>query len=286
MIELSKIKEGVHMDHRFVSPTVYLDHWAWRKISESEMLTNRFSNALKSRGGTLAISWLNLVEFSKVTCEQQTCKADVLLDKILPQVFFLNPNFFKVIEHEDKPSSGSESITPHEDSELLKGFVKLNLLKSNSLKLLPAQTIFRLVPATGIAGQYDPFADLIINYIKSLRRDYNSDKKFQVRVNQLPKGRQNQYQYGTRFIANELFGSFLKDKRIEISRNHAIDVSHAVVPVAYCNYVLLDGHWATQVERAKKRITDGGLSFSMAKTFSGKANGMEKFLQELESGGQ
>jgi hypothetical protein len=284
MIELSISNEGVNVDHRFVSPTVYLDHWAWRKISESDMLTNRFSNALKSRGGTLAISWLNLVEFSKVTDEQQTCKADVLLDKILPQVFFLNPDFFKVVEQEDKLLAGGGPITLHADTELLKGFAKLNLLKSNSLKLLSAKNIFRLVPATGIAGRYDGFADSIINHIESLRQKYDNNKEFRLRVNRLPKGQT--IQYGTRHIANELIGSFLKNKQIKITRNHAIDVSHAVVAVAYCDYVLLDGHWATQVEQARKRITDGGLSFPMAKVFSEKAHGIERFLQEIEIGGE
>jgi len=285
MIEFTINKGGnLEVFHRDLPPTVFLDHWAWRKISESESSTKRFSSALKSRKGTLVLSWLNLIEFSKVTDEQQTCKADALLNEIMPQIFFINPNFFKVIEHENELLAGSEAITPHADTELLKGFAKLNLLKSNSLKLLPAQNIFRLVPATGIAGQYDHFADLIISYIESLRRDYDNDKEFRLRVNRLPKGRQNQY--GTRFIANELFGSFLKNKQIKVSRNHAIDVSHAVVAVAYCDYVLLDGHWATQVEQAKKRIIDGGLSVPMAKVFSEKNDGIERFLQEIEFGGK
>jgi len=64
-----------------------------------------------------------------------------------------------------------------------------------------------------------------------------------------------------------------------------MDVSHAIVAVGYCEYVLLDGHWATQVEQAQKRISDRGMSFPIAKVFSEKANGMEKFLQELESRG-
>ena len=51
--------------------------------------------------------------------------------------------------------------------------------------------------------------------------------------------------------------------------------------VAYCDYVLLDGHWATQVEQARKRITDGGLSFPMAKVFSEKNDGIKNFFKRL-----
>jgi hypothetical protein len=62
-----------------------------------------------------------------------------------------------------------------------------------------------------------------------------------------------------------------------------MDISHAIVPVAYCEYVLLDNYWATQVGLAQKRIRDGGGLFPMAKVFSEKECGLEKFLQELES---
>jgi len=110
---------------------------------------------------------------------------------------------------------------------------------------------------------------LVVNHIESLRRDYDSNPKFQFAVKRLPKGQP--IQCGTRYIARELLGSLLLDKSIQVDRNHAIDVCHAVVPVAYCDFVLLEAHWATQVERARKRIQEGGLSFPMAKVYSERA---------------
>jgi hypothetical protein len=38
------------------SPSVYLDPWALREISESEALARRFSKALRLRGGALVLS--------------------------------------------------------------------------------------------------------------------------------------------------------------------------------------------------------------------------------------
>jgi len=52
-----------------ISPSVYLDHWAFREITDSKTLTKRFSEALLFRGGTLVLSWLNIVEFYKVTID-------------------------------------------------------------------------------------------------------------------------------------------------------------------------------------------------------------------------
>jgi hypothetical protein len=282
MIEFTPNKEGLYVGQRCVPPNVYLDHWAWRRISESEPLANRFSSALKSRAGTLALSWLNLVEFSKLTDEQQASKADGLLDQILPQAFLINPDFFKVIGKEDQLQAGGEAVAPHGDLDTLRFFVKHNLSRPNSLKLFPAQNLFRLATAIGIAERNDNFADSLIAYIESLRRNYDDDRKFRQRVKRLPKGQP--IQCGTRFIASELIGSLLVDKRVKIDRHHVIDISHAIVPVAYCEYVLLDAHWATQVERARKRIAEARMSFPMAKVFSERANGIERFLKELESG--
>ncbi len=282
MIELTINKDdSFNVNQWCVAPTVYLDHWAWIKISESETLTNRFSRALKSRNGTLAFSWLNIIEFSKVTDEEQARKADALLGAIWPQVFILYPNFFKVIEQEDKIRAGGECFALHGDLEILNSIRKLSPLNPNSLYPLRSPKLFALAASTGVT--FDDIADLIINWIESRWQDYCNNPEFYSAVNRIPKGATNKF--GTRFIARELLGSFIKDRGLQIGknrRNHAMDVSHAIVAVAYCEYVLLDGHWATQVEHARKRIRDGGASFHMAKVFSEKEDGLDKFLQELE----
>ena len=282
MIELTINTDGNFINQWCAPPTVYLDHWAWRKISESETLTNRFSRALKSRNGTLAFSWLNIIEFSKVTVEEQAHKANALLDSIWPRVFILYPNFFKIIEQEDQILAGGERFALHSDLETLKSILKLGPLNPNSLNPLRTPKLFCLVPSTGVT--FDDNADSLINLIKSWRQDYCDNREFNSAVDRIPRG--GQTEFGTRIIARELLGSFIKDKQLQLGkkrRNHAMDVSHSIVPVAYCDYVLLDSHWATQVEHARKRIRSGGLSFHMAKVFSEQANGMEIFLQELES---
>ncbi|MGA9453493.1 MAG: hypothetical protein WBW41_19375, partial [Verrucomicrobiia bacterium] len=136
--------------------------------------------------------------------------------------------------------------------------------------------------STGVT--FDDTADLIINWIESGWQDYCNNPEFYSAVNRIPKSSTNKF--GTRFIARELLGSFIKDRGLQIGKNrrkHVMDISHAIVAVAYCDYVLLDSHWAIQVEQARKRIRDGRASFHMAKVFSEKEDGLGKFLQELES---
>lgn len=278
MIRLTVNDEGsLNVIQHCVPPTVYLDHWAWRKISESGVLTKRFSSALKSRNGTLAFSWINIIEFNKVD-PKQAQKADILLNEIWPEVFVLYPNFFKVIEQEHKNLTEGHAVAPHADLETLKAILKLKAMDPKSLHPLPTPKLFAHVPSTGISS--DEFADQVIGHIESLRHDYSNDRGFFSAANRKPTV--GQIECGTRFIARELLMSFLKDKRLRITRNHAVDLSHAVVAVSYCDYVLLDAHWATQVEIASKRLSDWGMFFPMARVFS--ESGLEKFFHELESG--
>jgi hypothetical protein len=67
-IEFFPTSSEVRVWQSFISPTVYLDHWAIRLFSDNLALQDRLVNALRSKGGTLLLSnisfccifWLNL----------------------------------------------------------------------------------------------------------------------------------------------------------------------------------------------------------------------------------
>jgi hypothetical protein len=65
--------------------------------------------------------------------------------------------------------------------------------------------------------------------------------------------------------------------------NDAADLIHAVIPAGYCDFVLLDGKWADRVERVRKRVADQGLRLKLARVFSQRNDGIERFLDELGS---
>ena len=65
---------GVLLQH--VSPLVYLDHWALRRFSEDSDLGARLTGILRDRGGTLALSWLNLGEYAAVSDPKQRRAAE------------------------------------------------------------------------------------------------------------------------------------------------------------------------------------------------------------------
>lgn len=261
-----------------MSPSVYLDHWAFCTFSEDDELSSRLTRALESQRGTLVLSWLNFSEFARMNSERQARAAESFVDANIPRIFFQQADPFAVIDREDALLEGGQHVQPHGDLAFLEGFA---LRRSDSLKLFTARDLFKAVQDNLPAQTVDALADTIIERVQAMRDRLNSDEGFQAAVKRLPYGKQ--IQRGTRYVLRELVRTFLVDKQIKLTRNQAIDLLHAVVPVSYCDLVLLDKHWQTQVDRVRARIESAGLQIPIAEVFSAKSNDVDLFLQELES---
>ena len=278
MIKFLINKGSLEVVQRDVSPTVYLDHWALRRFSEDSTLADRLSAILGSRNGTLALSWLNLAEFTKVTREDQARKAESLVEAILPRLFFIEVDPVVVIRRENELLACGVPAPPHGDLDFLSVFSQF---EPTSLNPFSARDLFKIVQNSRSASRFDHLAEALMRTIKAQRDEYTNDPEFRSAVRRLPTG--PQIQRGTRFILRELVRALLVDKQTKITRNQAIDLVHAVLPVAYCDLVLLDKHWETQVEHLRTRLEGAGMSVPIARVFSRKGNGIDRFLCELES---
>ncbi|ESS69201.1 hypothetical protein MGMO_138c00390 [Methyloglobulus morosus KoM1] len=259
-------------------PTVYLDHWALRHISTTEEIRTQFIKRMFDSGGTLMLSWLNLVEFTKVTDRSQTKAAEQLVDELLPNVFFMEIEPFKVIKREDELLAGGVPKPPHADIDFLKTFDELN---HNSLyPSFTAQSLFSAFHGSNIFSEFDNLADMIIGRIEAMRTEFDTDPGLQSIIRRAPKGQF--IQQGTRYILRELTRTFLVDRPLKISRNNAIDLLHSVVPVAYCDFVLLDAHWTGQVDKMRTRLAKANLNIPVARVFSKKSNGLNDLLYALK----
>ena len=76
---------------------------------------------------------------------------------------------------------------------------------------------------------------------------------------------------------------FNLDPNAPISANDAIDLLHAAMPVNCCDFVLLDGPWAERVEKMKHRVAKTTMEMPMARCFSQRNSGVQRFLSELEA---
>lgn len=281
MIDLSVTNGEPAIGQRLTSPAVYLDHWALLDFSESEAFGTCLSQTLEKHKGTLVLSWLNLGEYSKTTSKEQARNAELLIEKNLPRVFFMEIEPFRVIEGENRLLAGGPQEQPHGDLALLLQILYLRPESATSLNPFTAHNLFAFTQDPNLAHRFDVLADTVIERIELMRAKLGADSTFAAAVNRLPSG--PAVQAGTRYILRELLRTFLITPAMKLTRNHALDFLHAVVPAAYCDYVLLDRHWEAQINQMRARVSRGGMSFPIAKAFSGKANGILRFLSELES---
>ena len=83
-------------------------------------------------------------------------------------------------------------------------------------------------------------------------------------------------------ISGELLREPVLDPKAPITRNEVLDLIHAVDAVDYCDLVLLDKAWERRVNALRQRISDAEVDMPIARCFSKRNNGIEKFLIALE----
>lgn len=274
-IDFFTASDGVHVRQSFVSPTVYLDHWAVRLFSDNLHLQDRFVNALMSKGGTLLLSNLSFVEFAAASDPQHCYDAETFIERLLPNIYLTDFALDKVLEKENGESNNAKRFWPSADLPQLKllvertqpdsvgltmrGFISLAHITRTQLN----QSIKELIHMVG-KGLNSARSD--VSYIDKARKFLPSD--------QHPR---------TLLILGELLRGFNLDPKAPISRNDVIDLLHAAMPLNCCDYILLDGPWAERVAKMKLRISKTSMKMPAAKCFSQRDNGVEAFLVDLEA---
>lgn len=277
MITISLTDAGdLQVTQAMTSPAVYLDHWALRLISEDAGFSAAITGALEVRRGTLALSWGNLAEFLRVTVPDQTDRAEKLVQANLARLFLIEVDPFVVISREDKLLAGAPRRPPHADADLLRLLAKIN---PGSVAPFSVRGLFHGLIDPEVDQRPTALADRFIRSVQQLRLDYTSDPTLAQAVRADPEG--PPLQAGTRFILRELIRPLVVDQRKQTTQNDVMDFFHTIVPVAYCDYVLLDKHWAAQVAQARSRFNQVGLSVPMAAIFSRGRTGVEQLLDEL-----
>lgn len=279
MIRLEKKGREPIVVQELMSPCVYLDHWAFREIADSDTLTKRFSKALLSRAGTLVLSWLNVVEFCKVTIESQRHNASSFLDGIGANAFWINPDFFAVSKYES--GRGGIGGCPLADMENAALHIEVLQSKSRSGSIASPGGRFDVVfNSANIERQFDELGSSISSQFDWMRDDPKINKSLRKPLQPLKLEQPNLHATG--LIARELIVPLVKQRNLKISHNDAIDLTHTVVPVSYCDYVLLDNAWATRVNQMRTRFIKANVHIPMAKVFSKKNDGLESLFRELE----
>src|SRR5262249_18799841 len=136
--------QGLQMQH--VRPMAYLDHWAFRRFSTNPALSSRLVKALRTRDGTLALSWLNLGEYAKVSIVASRQAAEKFVDDVLPSIFCIQVDLAAV----DKREKAGDPL-PHADEDLAATLV-------DATRSLTAKGMFVQLHDAGLADTKDRLA--------------------------------------------------------------------------------------------------------------------------------
>ena len=86
-IEFYAIEGHTRVRESFVSPTIYLDHWALRLFSDERQLQDRLVDTLISQCGTLLHSVISFAEFARGDDRRHTLAAEEFVERLLPNIF-------------------------------------------------------------------------------------------------------------------------------------------------------------------------------------------------------
>ena len=274
-IEFFDAPDGVHVRQSFVSPTVYLDHWALRLFSDDLVLQDRMVAALLEKRGTLLLSNISFAEFAKPSDRRHCIAAEAFIERVLPNIYFTDFAYDRLQLQEEAEPNNLRRFWPPADLPQLKLFAEraqgalLGFTMHGFISMAHDQHVL-LAPVTADTIQ------IIRGGIEAARNDPSYVRKAR---NLLPDDKRTR----AYVVMAELMREFHLNPSLQIKDNDVIDLLHAAMPVNCCDFVLLDGAWADRVAKLRQRIAKAGAILPLAKCYSRRDDGVSMFLCDLES---
>lgn len=270
-------QHNLNAHQRFDRPSVYLDHWAVRRFAANPTLGERFAAGLEVANGTWAISLVNLLEFIAMTDEGQAAECERLIDRVHPRVFFIDFVAPTVAERERALQSGGPRDAPYGDTELLGVYAASG---KNSLSGFSAKELIRVIVQQRhrLRQQFQDFQSNIAAQMTVFREEVMVDAELQKRI----KGSQAAAcAMPALLMMREVLGNIMLDPAKKITPNDAIDFMHTVVPVAYCDFALLDAQWKHRVSSVVRRFREQNLQVRVARVFGGTPEDLEALFEAV-----
>lgn len=263
----------------FRRPVVYLDHWAIRMIADDAILANRYATALKRVGGTWAVSWFNFCEFIGMTDEEQAANFEALLELVFPHIFFIESVAFNVIDRERERLQGIGHGAPYGDVDMLQFFAGAT---GNLPSLFKATGVVTTIVRRRdeLAGGFEAMKKASVVRVQAMRDELKVDDNLAKLVSGSHKVAETQPAW---LFTRELIGTVMMQPQSKFDTHDAMDLFHTVVPVAYCDIVLLDNSWRHRVEMVRQRLFKHGITLKPAEVFSKRDGSIEPFFVRLES---
>lgn len=233
MISVKDDDNNCVVDAAIRPPSIYLDHWALRHFSSDSKLRQRFLACLRTKG-TLLFSWANALEVSHNTGTSADNIRCFLTD-IGEHWFPVEINPIKVIKNEAVPGNSNpcfaasflEAYYPHIHNGHLSLNTIVDLTQDEEIKFAAQESLGKLKSCIG-----------------KLFNRWRSEKMDGMETFAFSPDRPAQYVFnGVRQL--------IQKENFKIDTNDPLDFLHAVTPLAYADFVLLDKHWADLAKKLK-----------------------------------
>ena len=240
-------------------PIVYLDNWAINDIALDLCFRQRFIDIMKNREGTLRLSVSNMVELLKQTDHDQIESILSLID--LVDAGFINTNFQEVIALENRMISGEVDENPSNQLDLIYAYLLSQNWPESWIISDVVRTVLKNSSGKHFSESWDQFAEKMKNFIDAVRSDHKYINKSKIR-SALTRKKGKKHDRATRELFELGFNFVLQNPDMRMSSNEWHDFFHSIVPVAYCDIVLLDRRWTAFVAQTKFNFPDIAFAFS------------------------
>lgn len=257
------------------SPTIYLDLCALMDIAIKSNYRDKFKAVLFNKKGTLLFSWIHILELSDVTDKEQLKSYVSFLDSLIENLGFIDVVPAAVIAKENQKLQGNNNVEPPIDERLL-SFFDAVIMNTKSIKPLSFDWLLTNLNHPSIIEYKKVFHLKFNSYLAESQEKKKRDKKYEARIKIVAKGAN--LPVATRYIEDDILKSFLREGK-KLPPNSWRDFYHTVVPVAYCDYVLLDGCFANKAKNTIDRLRRNNYTAPMARVFT-KIN---EFFVDLEN---
>lgn len=267
---------AIRLTQKATTPLVYFDHWALIKLALNPRDTARFAGDIKALDGTLGLSFVGLLEFAKGRNPNTVPAVETLLEEVgSAHLCFLEADPDVVRRREDEILAGRSATGPHLDGEFPKTLISISK-NLNPLCLKGVISMLRNRPET--LKRWEELTEAMNASVYRVRSAMGPDPAVRRRVKEVRVG--PRIPHPTRYLASELIKAVIREGGT-LTGNDWFDFFHAVVPVSYCDIVLLDGPWRERVEKACARLKKAKLLTQQRRVFSEKD--LDEFWEYLET---
>jgi hypothetical protein len=267
----------IEIQEHFRSPMVYLDHWALNDLSLNTAYRDRFIKIMNERGGTLRLSVVNIVEISKQGDKNQV-KSILDMIRDIEDCGLINMDPRDVIRKENALISNPSLImavkNPSAEIEIVAAYL---VARNRPVRWHVADIISAAIsqpPSKSMSESSTKFLTDMKRLLRKGRSDPAYRKKASERFKKL-KLQGPKYQTATREIWVMAIDFVLKNKGMKMSNySEWQDLFHVIVPVSYCDIVMIDKRWKTFISQT-------GFSYpKIAKVFDRRS--LEHFFKTIE----